>query len=135
MVEQRIERFGRWDGSIGEDIFYGDQTARERILLWLIDDGVQSRGHRKRLLGPDYKLVGIACASHAVWHDVRDYLCGQIFREIGRDDWIRTSDLTHPKRARYQAAPRPAKLLVCLQKIFCQSKAPSPRPEGVGCWV
>ena len=26
---------------------------------------------------------------------------------IGRDDWIRTSDLTHPKRARYQAAPRP----------------------------
>ena len=27
----------------------------------------------------------------------------------GRDDWIRTSDLTHPKRARYQAAPRPVK--------------------------
>src|SRR2546423_12933713 len=26
---------------------------------------------------------------------------------FGRDDWIRTSDLTHPKRARYQAAPRP----------------------------
>jgi hypothetical protein len=25
----------------------------------------------------------------------------------GRDDWIRTSDLTHPKRARYQAALRP----------------------------
>src|SRR6267154_1435378 len=24
-----------------------------------------------------------------------------------RDDWIRTSDLTHPKRARYQAALRP----------------------------
>ena len=28
----------------------------------------------------------------------------------GRDDWIRTSDLTHPKRARYQAAPRPVSL-------------------------
>ena len=27
--------------------------------------------------------------------------------QTGRDDWIRTSDLTHPKRARYQAAPRP----------------------------
>ena len=25
----------------------------------------------------------------------------------GRDDWIRTSDLIHPKDARYQAAPRP----------------------------
>src|SRR5215203_3267314 len=30
--------------------------------------------------------------------------------ENGRDDWIRTSDLTHPKRARYQAAPRPVSL-------------------------
>ena len=27
----------------------------------------------------------------------------------GRDDWIRTSGLTHPKGARYQAAPRPVK--------------------------
>ena len=26
---------------------------------------------------------------------------------IGRDDWIRTSDLTHPKGALYQAEPRP----------------------------
>ncbi len=28
---------------------------------------------------------------------------------FGRDDWIRTSGLTHPKGARYQAAPRPVK--------------------------
>lgn len=26
---------------------------------------------------------------------------------VYRDDWIRTSDLSHPKRARYQAAPHP----------------------------
>lgn len=26
---------------------------------------------------------------------------------VGRDDWIRTSDLTHPKGALYQAEPRP----------------------------
>jgi hypothetical protein len=30
--------------------------------------------------------------------------------ENGRDDWIRTSDLTHPKRARYQAALRPDRI-------------------------
>src|ERR1041385_3366808 len=37
----------------------------------------------------------------------------------GRDDWIRTSDLTHPKRARYQAAPRPVSLslLSCKEQI------------------
>ena len=34
----------------------------------------------------------------------------------GRDDWIRTSDLTHPKRARYQAAPRP----VSLNLVSCE---------------
>ncbi len=28
-------------------------------------------------------------------------------RGNGRDDWIRTSDLTHPKRTLYQAEPRP----------------------------
>src|SRR5947207_8431236 len=29
----------------------------------------------------------------------------------GRDGEIRTRDLTHPKRARYQAAPRPVKAI------------------------
>ena len=39
----------------------------------------------------------------------------------GRDDWIRTSDLTHPKRARYQAAPRPVtRLQVSLENLNCQ---------------
>src|ERR1700676_5453655 len=32
----------------------------------------------------------------------------------GRDDWIRTSDLTHPKGARYQASLRPDRLeMIC----------------------
>ena len=34
----------------------------------------------------------------------------------GRDGEIRTRDLTHPKRARYQAAPRPVSLNLVLQK-------------------
>jgi hypothetical protein len=35
-------------------------------------------------------------------------------RVIGRDDWIRTSDLTHPKGARYQASLRPDRLeMIC----------------------
>ena len=40
----------------------------------------------------------------------------------GRDGEIRTRDLTHPKRARYQAAPRPVKLIsVWLEKLLCQT--------------
>ncbi len=34
-------------------------------------------------------------------------ICMQCGVFDGRDDWIRTSDLTHPKGALYQAEPRP----------------------------
>ena len=36
------------------------------------------------------------------------------FESNGRDDWIRTSDLFHPKEARYQAAPRPVPIVSVL---------------------
>src|SRR5271168_3020223 len=46
----------------------------------------------------------------------------------GRDDWIRTSDLTHPKGARYQASLRPDRLaakwaLQLYQAITCVREA------------
>jgi hypothetical protein len=54
-----------------------------------------------------------------------DHRFGVVLRgKNGRDDWIRTSDLTHPKRARYQAAPRPDRQRV-LEKI-------PPQPGGRG---
>lgn len=62
--EQRTGRFGDWSGDIGEDLDYSDDAARERVLMLLIDDGVASRGHRLRLLNPDYKVVGVACGNH-----------------------------------------------------------------------
>jgi uncharacterized protein YkwD len=64
LVEERVKPFGTWQGGIGENLSYGDESARERVLTWLIDDGVASRGHRKRLLSGDYKVAGLACASH-----------------------------------------------------------------------
>jgi uncharacterized protein YkwD len=62
--EQRTQRFGSWAGDIGEDLDYSNDTARERVLMLLIDDGVANRGHRLRLLSPDYKVVGVACGDH-----------------------------------------------------------------------
>jgi uncharacterized protein YkwD len=64
LCEQRTGRFGSWTGDIGEDLDYSDDTARDRVLMLLIDDGVANRGHRLRLLNPDYKVVGVACGSH-----------------------------------------------------------------------
>ena len=62
--EQRAQRFGTWADPIGEDLNYGDDAARERVITLLIDDGVANRGHRLRLLSPDYKVVGVACGGH-----------------------------------------------------------------------
>ncbi len=46
-----------------------------------------------------------------------------VLTEIGRDGEIRTRDLTHPKRARYQAAPRP----VSLDLVSCERTKVKPR--------
>lgn len=64
LIEQRAKAFGAWQGDIGENLVYGDESARERILTWLIDDGVASRGHRKRIMSQDYKVAGISCGPH-----------------------------------------------------------------------
>ncbi|HEX8070383.1 MAG TPA: CAP domain-containing protein [Pyrinomonadaceae bacterium] len=63
--EKRLEQFGAWQGTVGENLSYGKDTARERVLTWLIDDGVADRGHRNRLLSPDFKAVGVSCGDHA----------------------------------------------------------------------
>jgi uncharacterized protein YkwD len=64
MIEQRVKPFGSWEGGIGENLVYGNESAREQILTWLIDDGVATRGHRKRLMSQDYKVFGISCGPH-----------------------------------------------------------------------
>src|SRR5258707_10583090 len=50
--------------SIGENLTYGDESARERLLTWLIDDGFPGRGHRLRLMSSDYKVAGVCCGPH-----------------------------------------------------------------------
>jgi hypothetical protein len=67
---RRIERYGRWSGEIGEDISYGARDAREVIADLLIDDGVANRAHRKSLLDPRWRYVGIACSAHARYRTV-----------------------------------------------------------------
>ena len=62
--EQRLRRFGTWQGDIGENLTYGSETSRERVLTLLIDDGFANRGHRLRILNPDYKVIGVACGPH-----------------------------------------------------------------------
>ena len=63
-IEQRVKPFGNWQGGIGENLAYGNQSARERVLTWLIDDGFASRGHRNRLMSENYRVAGVSCGPH-----------------------------------------------------------------------
>jgi uncharacterized protein YkwD len=63
----RIERYGQWDITIGENIDYGNETGREIVVSLLIDDGVSSRGHRKNILNSQYVITGVAYGTHPVY--------------------------------------------------------------------
>jgi uncharacterized protein YkwD len=64
--EQRTQRFGTWADPIGENLNYSDDTARERVITLLIDDGVANRGHRQRIMNASYKVAGVACGGHKI---------------------------------------------------------------------
>lgn len=63
-MRARIEREGKWRGSIGENIAYGNWSAHDAIMGLMIDDGVPDRGHRKNMLNSSFRVVGVAIAPH-----------------------------------------------------------------------
>lgn len=60
----RISRFGTWRTKIGENISYGNFSAHDALLFLLIDDQVRSRSHRKVILLPEFRHIGIAKGIH-----------------------------------------------------------------------
>lgn len=69
-IEGRINRYGRWQKAFGENISYGESTARMIVTAWIIDDGVRDRGHRKNIFTPDFRAAGIACGDHAAFKSI-----------------------------------------------------------------
>ena len=61
----RLQCCGAWQDSAGENIQYGGRNAHEVVVQLLVDDGVPSRGHRKNILEPRFRTVGIGCGRHA----------------------------------------------------------------------
>ena len=84
LIEQRVKPFGTWQGGIGENLSYGNESARERVLTWLIDDGFPSRGHRTRIMSANYKVAGVSCGPHPEFQTMCVLTLAGGFIELGK---------------------------------------------------
>ncbi|GFO66353.1 CAP domain-containing protein [Geomonas paludis] len=69
-MKKRIDKYGSWRSSLGENISYGPDTARQVVMGLIIDDGVADRGHRKNIFDRSYTTVGIACGPHPLYRTI-----------------------------------------------------------------
>jgi uncharacterized protein YkwD len=56
----RLERYGRWEGVVGENIVYEVRTAREIVIGLIVDDGTSNRGHRRNIFDPNHRITGVS---------------------------------------------------------------------------
>jgi uncharacterized protein YkwD len=63
----RIERHGQWDSVIGENVAYGQRTARDVVAAFIVDDGVPGRGHRTNLFNAAFHVMGVDCGPHSTY--------------------------------------------------------------------
>lgn len=69
-IRKRIGKYGSWRSTVGENISYGPDTARQVVMGLIIDDGVPDRGHRKNIFNRSFTTAGAACGPHPVYRKI-----------------------------------------------------------------
>jgi uncharacterized protein YkwD len=81
MAWDRVARYGQWQRKVSENMTFGPASPHDIVAALLIDDGITNRGHRKNVLDPDIKLVGIACGPHKTYRVMCDIVHAGGFTE------------------------------------------------------
>jgi len=68
--QKRMELYGEWNICLAEDITYGSFEARQIVIALLIDDGVKERAHRKNILNPCFRFVGVSFSEHPAYQTI-----------------------------------------------------------------
>jgi hypothetical protein len=63
-ISGRMNRYGQWGGTMGENISYGASDGREIVIQLLIDDNVPNRGHRTNNMDKSFGCMGVSIGSH-----------------------------------------------------------------------
>lgn len=66
----RINRYGTWSGTWGENISCGRAGAREIVIALIVDDGLRSRKHRDNIFSSSFNVAGAAVGSHAQYRTI-----------------------------------------------------------------
>jgi len=63
----RLRKKAKAGGMIGENCDYGNEEPLDIVMALLIDDGIKSLGHRRNILEPHYRWIGIAIEKHKTY--------------------------------------------------------------------
>jgi uncharacterized protein YkwD len=69
-IRERIDRHGKWNRQIGENIGYGPTEARNMVMQLIVDDGVPDRGHRQNTFSTVFRTAGVACGPHPGFRNI-----------------------------------------------------------------
>ena len=79
----RINRYGTWSGTWGENLSCGRAGAREIVMALIIDDGLPGRKHRKNIFSPKFNYAGAAVGPHANYRTICSIEFAGAYAEAG----------------------------------------------------